>query len=390
MSQFFLYYFALKFITTPPTYMTTFNASVRIVIPPHEIMRHALAWLLIWCFMIVVALEADWPFWFSVATQTPYFILYVTAFYSILYQICPFWHQDKMHFLLGDFAALVLFTTGYVFLDLTIPEYVAEGEAQPTYPFWSHIIDATYMFLFIQINVLGLYFQKYNIAKVEANSKKAIALVRREERLIRQELNFYKSEFNTHITFNTLSHIYAKVMDDPALASPVLMLSEILRYNLRVQAHREVALSQEVEYIKSFLEIHRLLFPQLQVDFSVEGELEHVRILPRILIGFIENAIKHGDKRNVHHPIKIKISVEEGIHLRVENKKRQRHAADNRTSTKTGIKNARNTLKAFYQDRHHLTIQENDDYYRVYLKVAPYCLLGSAKNKKRTLVPFHP
>ena len=348
--------------------MTTVNSEIKIALSRSEVIRHAVVWLLVLCFFLLNALEVGWPFWFSIATQTPYWILFIIAFYSLLCETCPFWHQNRMRFLSRNTSIFLLFLVGYVFFDHTIPEHVPEGQAQPTYPLWSHIFDAMFMFTLIEIPALGVYFQKYNIAKIEANSRREIDLIRVEERLVRQELNFYKSEFNTHITFNTLSHIYAKVMDDPELASPVLILSDILRYNLKVQAHQEVAMEQELSYLESFIGIHRVLFPKLQVIFSVEGELRNVRILPRILISFVENAIKHGEKSNVDYPIKVILKIDDCIRFSVENKKRQRNYVS-KTSTKTGINNVQKTLAAFYPDRYRLTINQNDETYRVNLEI---------------------
>ena len=348
--------------------MTHLNRPITIAISSREIAWHIIVWLLILLLFLVGALEVGWPFWFSVATQTPYWILYMVAFYGLLHWTCPCWHQNRVAFIFWNMATFTLFIAGYVSLDLTIPEYVLLGEAQPTYSFWSHISDAIFMFTLIELPALGVYFQKYSIAKIEANSKKAIELIRVEERLVRRELNFYKSEFNTHITFNTLSHIYAKVMDDPELANPVLILSDILRYNLKVQAHREVSLEQELNYLESFIEIHRVLFPRLQIRFSVEGQLDNIQILPRILISFVENAIKHGDKSNSHHPINMVLKIDEQISFSVENKKKRKHSVA-KASTKTGIKNVQRTLKAFYQNRYCLDIEEDDTSYMVHLRI---------------------
>ena len=330
--------------------------------------RHAGVWLLLLCFFVLAALEAGWPFWFSLATQSPYWLLYIVTFYIFLYKVCPWWNRNKLRFFLLNTVGFGLFVSFYVFLDLTIPEYVLAGEEQPVYPMRLHISDATFVFMFIEIAVLGTYFQRYSIARIEANSKKAIELAQVEERLLRQELDFYRSEFNTHITFNTLSHIYAKVMDDPEVASPVLVLSDILRYNLKMQSNKEVAIEQELSYLKSFVEIHRVLYPKLQIRFRVEEDLEDVLILPRILISFVENAIKHGDKGNASNPITITLCVDHQIRFTVENRKRKNTLGENRVpSTKTGIKNVQRTLTAFYQDRYNLDIQEDADTYSVQL-----------------------
>lgn len=369
--------------------MTRSNSGIKIALSRNELIRHAVVWLLVLCFLLLNALEVGWPFWFSVLTQTPYWVLYIAAFYGLLYQACSRWHQNKAYSILQNVAILITFLVGYVVLDHTIPEYVPEGEPQPTYPLWSHIFDATFMFAVIAIPAFGVYLQKYNIARIEANSKKAIELIRVKERLVRQELNFYKSEFNTHITFNTLSHIYAKVMDDPELASPVLILSDILRYNLKVQAHQEVPIEQELRYLESFIEIHRVLFPKLQVRFLVEGELQNARILSRILISFVENAIKHGDKGNIDHPIKVVLKIDDRIYFSVKNKKKRRNSilTNDRMTTRTGIKNTQRTLKAFYQDRYRLKIEEDQDVYGIQLCIDN--LPVRAKQVESTLVPLN-
>ena len=330
--------------------------------------RHAAVWFLLLCYFVLAALEAGWPFWFSLATQSPYWLLYILTFYTFLYKVCPWWNRSKVRFFLFNTTGFGLFVSVYVLLDLTIPEYVLPGEEQPVYPLQLHISDAALMFMFIEIPVLGTYFQRYSIARIEANSKKAIELAQMEERLLRQELDFYRSEFNTHITFNTLSHIYAKVMDDPEIASPVLVLSDILRYNLRVSANQEVAIEQELSYLKSFVEIHRVLFPKLQIRFRVAGDLKNVRILPRILISFVENAIKHGDKSNASDPITITLHIDRQIRFSVENRKRRKvPGTECVPSTKTGIKNVQRTLAAFYQHRYRLDIQEDTDTYQARL-----------------------
>ncbi len=334
-----------------------------------EKLRHLGIWFLVWGFMLLTALEVDWPLGFSVATQTPYLLWFMVVFYGLLYWACPFWHQNKKRFVINTLLGLTLFSVGYVLLDLHVPEYVPDGYLQPVYPLWSHIMDAILFFVFIEVVVLGVYFQKYNLEKIRINSQKEIDLANKKEQIIRQELDFYKSEFNTHITFNTLSHIYSKVMEDSELASPILLLSDILRYNLKVQPHQEVSLEQEINYLKTFIEIYQVLYPKLQVNLSVEGESRNVKILPRILISFVENAFKHGDKKNPCNPIQITLTIGEQIHFTVSNKKRPTSPflSTKLTSTKVGIKNVRKTLDAFYPNQYQLEITEDQKRYKVYL-----------------------
>ena len=170
---------------------------------PTERWGHVAAWLLILCFFVSAALEVGWPFWFSLATQSPYLLLYIVTFYAFLYKVCPWWHQNKILFFVCNTVGLGLFVSIYVFLDLTIPEYVLPGEAQPVYPLRIHISDATFVFIFIEIAVLGTYFQRYSISRIEANSKKAIELApgRRTTASARAKLLQKRVQYAHHLQY---------------------------------------------------------------------------------------------------------------------------------------------------------------------------------------------
>ncbi len=177
---------------------------------------------------------------------------------------------------------------------------------------------------------------------------------------------FYKSQFNAHLTVNTLSHVYDKVIEQEEAAQSVLLLSDILRYNTAAKVDRPVNLDTEINYLRNFIRIHQIIYPQLYIRFTTEGDTRRFEILPRILVSFVENAIKHGAGNDPDFPISITLQVHETLEFTVFNRVRTSTKAE---STQVGLEITQQTLNAFYGSEHKLKIEQEDGIYRVYLTI---------------------
>src|SRR5690606_24551969 len=105
----------------------------------------------------------------------------------------------------------------------------------------------------------------------------------------------------------------------------VLKLSEIMRYMLYESNEELVLLEEEINYLQNYIELQKLRFKeQVYVDLHINiTEKEH-RIMPLLLISFLENAFKHGVSTDADKPIRIDISVGSGrLHFKAENAKSQ-------------------------------------------------------------------
>lgn len=330
-----------------------------------EKIRHAAIWSLLYCAMVFVTYKR-YPedILITILVVTSNVILYATAFYLLLLKTWPRWHINKILSVLYNTCVILMFITVYLLFEYYKVTFLMERQ----YSLSEEIAGGIVVAIIIEIVSLGVYLQKYAIARIKKISQQEINLLRAREAVISQELAFYKSEFNTHITFNTLSHVYSKVMDDPDVSSSILILSDILRYNLREKADQEVPITKEIKYLQNFIDLYSILFPDLEVSFTVEGSaVDTTKILPRILINFVENAIKHGVRNDDDHPIVIKLCVEENIDFIVKNRKN--YQRNNTVSTLTGLKNTRQSLNAYYPDCHRLTIDDERDYYQVHLEI---------------------
>ena len=121
-----------------------------------------------------------------------------------------------------------------------------------------------------------------------------------EERLerlkTRAELDALQAKINPHFLFNTLNSIASLISENPAAAeSTVEKLSELFRYTLQRSGNSTVTLSEELEIVRSYLEIEKVRFgDRLQFDIRADGSLDDLRIPPLLIQPLVENAIKHG------------------------------------------------------------------------------------------------
>ncbi|WP_299259251.1 sensor histidine kinase [uncultured Aquimarina sp.] len=120
-----------------------------------------------------------------------------------------------------------------------------------------------------------------------------------------------KTQMNPHFIFNVLNSINNYILkNDIEKASDYLTkFSKLIRRVLKNSTERTISLSQELEIVKSYIELEKL---RMKNDFSFyfekPADLSKIQIPPLCLQPFIENAIWHG----LHHKkgeklLKIKI-----------------------------------------------------------------------------------
>ena len=121
-----------------------------------------------------------------------------------------------------------------------------------------------------------------------------------EERLerlkARAELEALQAKINPHFLFNTLNSIASLISENPAAAeSTVEKLSELFRYTLQRSGENAVKLSEELEIVRSYLEIEKLRFgDRLQFDIRSDARLNDFSLPALLIQPLVENSIKHG------------------------------------------------------------------------------------------------
>lgn len=177
------------------------------------------------------------------------------------------------------------------------------------------------------------------------------------------ELQFLKSQLNPHFLFNSLNNIYSLAYQkSDKTADAILKLSDIMRYMIYESNDSWVALSKEIEYVQSYIELQKLRFKDgAAVEMTLNGEIDNQQIVPLILIAFVENAFKHGVANDHNDPIKIDIIANQKIlHFSITNKK---SSGNKDEMGGVGLNNVERRLQLLYPDRYKLNIVNSATHY---------------------------
>ena len=185
------------------------------------------------------------------------------------------------------------------------------------------------------------------------------------------ELNYIKSRLNPHFLFNTLNSIYAlsvKKSDDTPDA--IAKLSSIMRYVITESSATKVPLEKDISYINDFIDLQRYrLTNKTIVNFKQEGITAGKKIVPLLLISFVENAFKYGVSTDFESTILIFLSIRgDELNMTVENTKWNRKE-EKEPGEKLGISSAKLLLEHFYFSKYSLTLLEESGSFNVNLKL---------------------
>jgi two-component system LytT family sensor kinase len=184
-----------------------------------------------------------------------------------------------------------------------------------------------------------------------------------ENQRLTAELAFLKSQINPHFLFNSLNSIYSLAYQkSDTTPEAILKLSEIMRYMLYECNDNKVDLAKELTYLQNYIDMQKIRFGKnAYVDFEVNGQVTNQRVVPLLLIAFIENAFKHGVANDPAHPIKMIINLDDGhLSFYMENKK---HLHNRDASGGIGLSNVRRRLDLLYPDSYKLEIHDDTDTY---------------------------
>ncbi len=327
------------------------------------VIRHVFSWILI--SVIIDCLDPScyncaWykEIWETFLIMIEYAFVYYFGFFFLAPKLFPRFIWTFVVYLLIAVIAVVFYQywSNHIRGDL-LPEFTADH----LYDYYSHftsvfILDST-------TATLSYGFYKNKISQQvmkEQYEKEQISLIR--------ELGFYKNQFNPHITFNFLNYCYRYVHEDSKeTAEAIELFSEMMRFTLENKPDERIPLAMEMEYIDKYIRLKKILSPRVNALLKMEGNTQKKKILPRLLITFVENAFKHGETFSAENPIRINLScTDKKLIFEVINRKK---AQKTLVSTGIGQDNARNQLELFYKNKYELHIQEDKENYSCWLKL---------------------
>lgn len=227
-------------------------------------------------------------------------------------------------------------------------------------------ILAPAFFIKILFDIVRLYG---NLLKVEKQNSHL------EIQNINIEKDFLKAQLNPHFLFNTLNNLYGlTVKKNDKAPEVVLNISDIMGYTLYESNSEWVSLEKEVDFICNYFALEKMRHQEdTDINLNILGKefLYKHNIAPLLTFTFIENAFKYGLKSdNPFLNINIDIT-ENNFNFSIENDILSNKISKSATYSfgGIGVENVKKRLNLIYPDHHQLNIQNQNNRYKVDLKI---------------------
>ena len=225
-------------------------------------------------------------------------------------------------------------------------------------------LDFTYDLLLVGVNIATALIFKGSRDRLERERlRKANA---------ENQLTYLKAQINPHFYMNMLNNIHGMIDINPEKAQDmVLDMSKLMRYMLYESSKPMVKLSEEIDFVRNYLQIMRQRFPEKKVridaSFPPDTQTSGICVPPLIYLVYIENAFKHGVSYREDSFVEVKVEVRHGevvfscvnsVHPSAED---HEHGI--------GLENASKRLQLLYGESYSLTVDEDEHRYSVRLSI---------------------
>jgi hypothetical protein len=182
------------------------------------------------------------------------------------------------------------------------------------------------------------------------------------ERLLAEaRLHALELQLQPHFVFNTLNSIGALVRTGESRQAVAMIagLADLLRYALDRSGNQRVAMAEEAEMVRRYLEIQRLRFPdRLSYEVEIEPEARSAAVPVLLLQPLAENAIRHGVAPHAG-PGRVRVhAFRQDGRLRIELWNSGRRLPE--APPGIGIANTRSRLRALYGDDQGFELRDAD------------------------------
>src|SRR6185295_352946 len=127
---------------------------------------------------------------------------------------------------------------------------------------------------------------------IERRSREAVLL----QQVAEAELRALRSQINPHFLFNSLNTIADLIVRNPPRAEEMtLRLASVFRHVLANTSRPLTSVRDEMDFVRTYLHIEEARFgDRLQVEITVDPDVDDEQVPSLILQPLVENALKHG------------------------------------------------------------------------------------------------
>jgi hypothetical protein len=161
---------------------------------------------------------------------------------------------------------------------------------EPIHPWYHYFRDNVINLILFSVVIGAIKFYK------DSNLKR-MQIIELKNKQLTIELSVLKAQIHPHFLFNTLNNLYGLITYESKekAAAHVLKLSDLMRYILENGQKDKVPLSQEVAFIKTYIDLESIrLPPSIIINVAMNVPESEVKIPPLLLIPLVENVFKHG------------------------------------------------------------------------------------------------
>lgn len=353
--------------------------------PGTRILYHSIFWIVIlsiYYFNYYRIIGSNNNVWLFVLKDT---LITSTAFYSLSSKlVIHFFSNAKgviyailwlillyLFWGLATYYACLIYKEGFSGYGPRFGKYLEAATARGPVTVISNIYIFGLDFIYLISIPVGPKFVKIMMEQVLVRTKL-------ERDNLKLELEFLKSQINPHFLFNTLNNIYTLLdIDYEQGREMVLRLTTLMRYTLYESKTEYISLTKELNFIGDFITLMRIRYGErIRIEAVIPEIRAPYKIIPLILLPFVENAFKHGpDKHPDNDFVAIKIEMDgDFLILKVKNKIKEQ-SETNRTPDSlliiggVGLKNVFRRLELHYKNKYLLNTLLDNGEHAVILKV---------------------
>lgn len=185
------------------------------------------------------------------------------------------------------------------------------------------------------------------------------------------ELKLLRSQLHPHFLFNTLNNIYSLALEKSDKTQDLIIrLGDMLSYIIYDCDSEKVPLTNEIEFLKSFIELQRIRYEACSVVFDISGDIDSQKIAPMLLHTFIDNSFKHGAAKIPGASwIKVSLQALNGYLMFSVLNNKPSPTGIGKETVGIGIENAMKRLDLLYKERYDLDIDNSENTFSVSLRL---------------------
>ncbi len=333
----------------------------------NRVLLHTLFWL--------ISIVAN-AYVFKLSSQLSWLDVYYSIFshlclligsYINVFMLVPILFSRQKYFLytLAAVVNAMLMTLVYLFTFNELVDWV-----MPNYYFVSQFNwQETFIFVLAYLSFTTLLNLSESWFELQEKNKQMLLT---EKESIDNQLKALKTQINPHFLFNSLNVIYSEALKNSnQVPEIVIKLSDILRYVIYKSKNDTIKISEEIELINNYIQLQKYRVDSTaDIYFKSDFDIDH-NIAPMLFLPLIENSFKHGIKgelSNTYIHIDL-ISNNETTQFIIENNKGSAAKFNFDKEGGIGLENVKKRLLLLYPNRHKFLIQENDDNFKIDMKL---------------------